>query len=377
MMSHTSKPFRLYRLLFLVAMTALLVAMSAHGARAQDALPDQAQQVLALVNQARANHGLPPLALNSLLVSAAQSHVDDMATNHNYSHTGSDGSSVRARARRLGYASGAGVSENWVATSGPESALAWWMNSYVHRGNILNSKWQEIGVGTRRDPNNGMQLFVLVFGGGQDGTALPQPVVAAKAAPLEIPAGGLAYTVQGGDTLSGIAVRYDIGWEALAAANGLGEYSVLQVGQALYIPGAGAPSPAANTGGLTMTPGPEYMVQRGDTLISIALRHDITWQALAFANGLSENAVLQVGQLLRVPGTIVSTPPSADVAVGSVATTDAAPAENTTPHTHVVGAGDTVISIAQRYGLAWGELLRINGLGENTILNVGQVITLR
>jgi uncharacterized protein YkwD/LysM repeat protein len=374
MMSHTSKPFRLYRLLFLVAMTALLVAMSAQGARAQDALPDQAQQVLTLVNQARANHGLPPLAL---LVTAAQSHVDDMATNHNYSHTGSDGSSVRARARRLGYASGDGVSENWVSTSGPESALEWWMNSYVHRGNILNSKWHEIGVGTRRDPNNGMQLFVLVFGGGQDGTAPPEPVVAAKSSSLEIPAGGLAYTVQGGDTLSGIAVRYGIGWEALAAANGLGEYSVLQVGQALYIPGAGAPSTAANTGGLTMTPGPEYMVQRGDTLISIALRHEITWQALAFANGLSENAVLQVGQLLRVPGTIVSTTPSADDTVGSAAISDAAPAENSTPLTHVVGAGDTVISIAQRYGLAWGELLRINGLGENTILNVGQVITLR
>ncbi|MEZ4556652.1 MAG: CAP domain-containing protein [Caldilineaceae bacterium] len=129
-------------------------------------------------------------------------HVDDMVANHLYSHTGSDGGSVRPR--RIGYAGGSDVSENWVASSGPEGAMAWWMNSYVHRGNILNSKWNEIGVGTKRDPNNRMQIFVLVFGGGRTAPT-PTPVESAVYTPLEVPPGGLRYTVQSGDTLSTIA----------------------------------------------------------------------------------------------------------------------------------------------------------------------------
>ncbi|MEZ4583721.1 MAG: CAP domain-containing protein, partial [Caldilineaceae bacterium] len=83
----------------LALLLALLLACMPRLATAQETLPDPAQQVLTLVNQTRANNGLAPLALNPLLVSAAQSHVDDMVANHLYSHTGSDGSSVRARAR--------------------------------------------------------------------------------------------------------------------------------------------------------------------------------------------------------------------------------------------------------------------------------------
>ncbi|MEZ4556651.1 MAG: LysM domain-containing protein [Caldilineaceae bacterium] len=55
-------------------------------------------------------------------------------------------------------------------------------------------------------------------------------------------------------------------------------------------------------GGPTDAPAPEYMVKSGDTLISIAIHHNISWEALAAANGLGEHSVLQIGQLLRIPG---------------------------------------------------------------------------
>ena len=349
----------------MLPLLALLLACMPRLAMAQETLPDQAQQVLTLVNQTRANNGLAPLALNPLLVTAAQSHVDDMVANHLYSHTGSDGSSVRARARRIGYTNGSDVSENWVASSGPEGAMAWWMNSYVHRGNILNSKWNEIGVGTKRDPNNGMQIFVLVFGSGQDGAPLPAPVESTVYTPLEVPPGGLRYTVQSGDTLSTIATRYGVSWQTLANANSLGEFSVLQIGQTLYLPGSGVSTVAMGIGGPTDAPAPEYMVKSGDTLISIAIHHNISWEALAAANGLGEQSVLQIGQLLRIPGQ-----PAAKSA-------DTVAQAESLPQTHVVAPGETIITIAQRYSLAWGELLRVNNLDDSTILQVGQVITLR
>ncbi|MEZ4613629.1 MAG: LysM domain-containing protein, partial [Caldilineaceae bacterium] len=86
---------------------------------------------------------------------------------------------------------------------------------------------------------------------------------------------------------------------------------------------------------------------------------------LAAANGLGEHSVLQIGQLLRIPGQ-----PAAESA-------DTVAQAESLPQTHVVAPGETIITIAQRYSLAWGELLRINNLDDSTILQVGQVITLR
>lgn len=398
---------RLTRQSAIVALVALIWAILPDYAHAQSDASEPAQQVLNLVNQARAEHGLPPLLASSLLMSAAQVHVDDMVNNQIYSHTGSDGSSVRARARRIGYASSNGVSENWVSATSPESAMAWWMNSYVHRGNILNGKWRELGVGVRRDPNNGRQIFVLVFGGGQDGVPLPepsmpQPVTTAQYVTESVPPGGLTYTVQYGDTLSGIAARYGMSWQKLAGANGLGEHSILHIGQTIHLPGEGSGSNfLSGTGGATDVPGPDYMVQSGDTLISIALRYEITWEELAAVNGLREDAVLQIGQLLRIPGkpggqhaaSASQSPETLDkdtpdngtldnetvgvvaVAQSAVQTAQTA-AAGVTLAEHVVAPGETVISIAQRHGIGWGELLRMNNLAEDTILQIGQVIRL-
>lgn len=104
------------------------------------------------------------------------------------------------------------------------------------------------------------------------------------------------HVVVEGQTLGGIARRYDVSTEQLARANGMRPSDVLAVGRRLVIPAAPPPARAA--------PPPEpggYVVVRGDTLGSIALRHRVSLASLARANGLKEGDLLRVGRRLRIP----------------------------------------------------------------------------
>jgi uncharacterized protein YkwD len=108
-------------------------------------------QVITLVNQARAQAGLPPLKANSKLSQAAYAHSLDMACSSSLSHTGSDGSLWYDRIKAQGYAYSY-ASENIYAAGpsfggDPAGAMDWWMNSPVHKANILSASVTEIGVG--------------------------------------------------------------------------------------------------------------------------------------------------------------------------------------------------------------------------------------
>ena len=75
---------------------------------------------------------------------------------------------------------------------------------------------------------------------------------------------GSNYTVQQGDTLSGIAQQaYGDGnqYQVIANANHISDPNVIQIGQVLFIPVLSSASP---------TPGSNYTVQQGDTLSGIA-----------------------------------------------------------------------------------------------------------
>lgn len=103
-------------------------------------------QIGALINSERQANGLPALAVNSLLASAAQKHAADMACNSMLSHTGSDGSYVNSRIAATGY--GASYTEEIIyAGGGPQVAFNWWMSDKLHRDAILSTKATEIGVG--------------------------------------------------------------------------------------------------------------------------------------------------------------------------------------------------------------------------------------
>lgn len=99
-----------------------------------------------LINNQRANNGLPPLRVDSRLVQAARRHSQDMANNNFFSHYGSDGSSPFDRIRDAGYSfrtAGETIAGGYIS---PESAVNGWMNSPGHRA-ILLGNYDDIGVG--------------------------------------------------------------------------------------------------------------------------------------------------------------------------------------------------------------------------------------
>jgi len=98
-------------------------------------------------------------------------------------------------------------------------------------------------------------------------------------------ANGDAYTVQKGDTLSGIAARHGTSVSALKRSNNL-RSDVIRPGQKLTVPAAG---------GTTL-----HVVERGDTLSGIAAQYGSSVAAIKGANNLRSDTI-RVGQELRVP----------------------------------------------------------------------------
>lgn len=93
-----------------------------------------------------------------------------------------------------------------------------------------------------------------------------------------------------------------------------------------------------------------YIVKKGDTLYSIAAANNTTVDELKKANNLTSN-ILSTGQLLKIPSALL--PES----------------------TYIVKKGDSLYSIANKYNTTVDELKRINNLTSN-ILSIGQVLKL-
>lgn len=111
-----------------------------------------------------------------------------------------------------------------------------------------------------------------------------------------VPAAPLVVTVERGDSLWALARIHDVSLEAIAAANGIAADRPLRIGARLTIPGRYAGSDPAQGGYVA----PSYLVQRGDSLETIARRHNTTVSALMSVNNLRNTRIL-AGQTLRVP----------------------------------------------------------------------------
>lgn len=164
---------------------------------------------------------------------------------------------------------------------------------------------------------------------------------------IQCPPGSFAYTIRAGDTLFGIAQRYGTTVNAILNLNPGLDPNSLQVAQIICIPGrapVGCPSGSF-----------AYIIQRGDNLFSLAQRYRTTVAAIINLNpGINPNA-LQIGQVICIPGRApVVCPPGS--------------------FSYIIQRGDTLFSLAQRYGTTVSAIIAANpGLNPNA-LRIGQTI---
>lgn len=138
------------------------------------------------------------------------------------------------------------------------------------------------------------------------------------------------YTVAKGDTLWSIANKFNIPVDTLKSMNNLTSNTIF-IGQQLKVPSSDT----------------VYIVQKGDSLWSIANKFGITVDELVNYNNLS-SLTIQIGQELRIPTEVTQN-----------------------PVIYTVQRGDTLWSIANKYGITVDELVNYNNLSSTTI-SIGQ-----
>jgi hypothetical protein len=106
---------------------------------------DRAQQILKLTNQDRAAHGLQPLKWDASLASAAETHTERMANERTLSHQYPGEPDPSARAAQAG-AHFQAIAENTAMGPNPAGIEKQWMNSVLHRTNILDPQMNAIGI---------------------------------------------------------------------------------------------------------------------------------------------------------------------------------------------------------------------------------------
>ncbi|MDQ0821780.1 LysM repeat protein [Arthrobacter sp. V4I6] len=179
------------------------------------------------------------------------------------------------------------------------------------------------------------------------------------------------YTIERGDTISGIAGKFGLDTYAVLALNNLQANTIIYPGQKIQLGGnAPAPAPAAQPSAPEST-GTSYTVEPGDTLGAIAARHGVQLAEVLGWNGLNLGSIIYPGQKITIGAGTTAPSPSAPAAPAPAAT-PAAPASGS----YTIKAGDTLSGIAARNGVKLTDILSANRLTMSTIIYPGQKLVL-
>ena len=177
------------------------------------------------------------------------------------------------------------------------------------------------------------------------------------------------YTVQSGDTLSGIALKFSTTSSKLAQLNSISNPNLIYVGQRLLVnqssnSNSSSSGQSSSTTTNTEASAASYTVKSGDTLSGIASQYNTTVNQIASLNQLSNPNLIYVGQVLKLKNG--QTTNSSSSSSSSTATTTAG--------TYTVKAGDTLSAIASRYSTSSSTLASLNSLSNPNLIYVGQVL---
>lgn len=143
--------------------SAVVAATAGHAAN-RDTDGEVEARVIAAVNSERAAHSLSALAVDPRLERAARERAAVIAGSGVLSHVEPDGTRLEDRLARAGYAYRVAAENLSEGTKTPEQTVALWLQSPLHRDNILIPDIADAGVGHARSAA-GRDYWVLIVGG--------------------------------------------------------------------------------------------------------------------------------------------------------------------------------------------------------------------
>ncbi len=206
------------------------------------------------------------------------------------------------------------------------------------------------------------------------------------------------YVVQRGDYLSQLARQWGYTWQELADLNGITWPYTIYPGQILVtgletpegtkepiktsvpteatetpVPsgssaGSSAPGKVVSEGGSQPTL-ETYTVEKGEHLMQISRKLQLSWTAIADLNQLSPPYALVPGQVLTLPGSEAGPPPP-PISGSTSGTTGGSGS------VYSVQQGEYLYMIAKKVGVNWHELADLNKIGAPYLVYPGQELIL-
>ncbi len=194
--------------------------------------------------------------------------------------------------------------------------------------------------------------------------------------------GQTIHIVLPGENLFRISQEYNVAVDNIAQANNITNTWRIYAGQQLVIPSdiTAIALPAQPTLEMPLIaptpialPVEHYTVTSGQSLAQIAENHGMSLDQIAKLNHITNPDLIYAGQDLVVSGseegsTTVNTQPAA------LPTSSLPGASNAV--THIVQPGETLASIAQRYGISWLQIAQANNIYDADHVEVGQELTI-
>jgi LysM repeat protein len=177
----------------------------------------------------------------------------------------------------------------------------------------------------------------------------PRPTVRSQTRCVP-PSAWRLYTVQWGDTLSALAWRYWTNVNSIVRANCLSSHAVY-AGQSIYLPDVLPRQWCGRPSGWVA-----YLIQRGDTLFSIAMRVGTTVSALQQANCLTSDKIL-AGASLWVPHLPWGSPYGSGIAVPSELTGES-PIPESSSQARVLSVISTILLVALLATIKTGAVMK-------------------
>lgn len=148
------------------------------------------------------------------------------------------------------------------------------------------------------------------------------------------------YVIKKGDTPGAVAKRFHVPLDELLRYNNLSKGSSFRIGDKLQIP---------NKGEVT---GSKYVVKPGDSVAKVSDFHGVSQDDLRAANGMGKNAKLRVGKKIVIPMVL----------------------RGGATRSHVIRKGDTLASIAKKYGIKVKNLTVANKIKKKQRLKLGRTL---